>query len=222
MKTILLAVLGFALFGFLTAVWFPPPADGAEEGKSPAAASEPPAGEKPPAKAAAPTAAAAGKFTFVGAKKCATCHLAQNTGAQFKQWQSTAHAKAYTVLAGEEAKAIGVAKKLAKPPQESPECLKCHVTAFPVMADLAAAKITLEEGVSCESCHGAGSEYWKMATMKAISAGSQDAKAVGLVKPTAQVCQRCHNEESPTFKGFKFEEMVVKVSHPNPARAAKK
>ena len=60
-----------------------------------------------------------------------------------------------------------------------------------------------------------------MATMKAIAAGTQDRHAVGLVKPTAEVCQRCHNEESPTFKEFKFEEMVAKIAHPNPMRAAK-
>ena len=141
MKTLLLAILGFALFGYLTAVWFPPPATG---GDQPTETSQPAAGAKPAAKAAAPASTGAGKFTFTGAKKCATCHQAQNTGAQFKQWQGTAHAQAYAVLASEEAKAIGVAKKLAKPPQESPECLKCHVTAFSVMGDLANAKITLE------------------------------------------------------------------------------
>lgn len=211
MKTIVLAILGFALFGFLASSWFVPPTIGAEGGGTPAT---------PPA-AAKPAAAAPAKFDFVGAKKCATCHQAQNTGAQYKQWLGTAHAKAYATLAGDKAKAIAADKKLDKPPQQSPQCLKCHVTAFPVMDKLAPGKITLEEGVSCESCHGAGSEYWKMATMKAITAGTQDPKSVGLIKPTAEVCQKCHNEESPTFTGFKFTEMVAKVAHPNPAHAKK-
>jgi hypothetical protein len=217
-KTLILAIVGFALFGFLAAVWFPPPAVGAGDAPATAPAAEQATGQKAPAK---PATAAAGKFTFIGVKKCATCHQATNTGAQLKQWQGTAHAKAYATLASDKAKAIAAERKMAKPPQESPECLKCHVTAFPVMGDLANAKITLEESVSCESCHGPGSEYWKMATMKAIAAGTQDPHAVGLVKPTAEVCQRCHNEESPTFKGFKFEEMVAKIAHPNPMRAAK-
>ena len=211
MKTILLAILGIALFGLMASCWFVPPIAGAEGGGTPP--TPPPAG-----KAAATTTP---KFELIGVKKCAMCHQAANTGAQFKQWQTTAHSKAYATLAGDKAKAIAAEKKLDKPPQESPQCLKCHVTAFPVMDKLVAGKITLEEGVSCESCHGAGSEYSKMATMKAVTAGTQDAKAVGLVMPTAEVCQRCHNAESPTFKEFKFAEMAAKIAHPNPMHAKK-
>jgi uncharacterized membrane protein len=211
-KTILLAILGFALFGFLAAFWFATPTIGADGGAPPA--TPPPAG-----KAAAATTTS--KFELIGVKKCAMCHQAENTGAQFKQWQTTAHSKAYATLAGDKAKAIAAERKLDKPPQESPQCLKCHVTAFPVMDKLVAGKVTLEEGVSCESCHGPGSGYWKIATMKAITAGTQDPKAVGLVMPTAEVCQRCHNAESPTFKEFKFAEMAAKIAHPNPMHAKK-
>lgn len=211
MKTILLAILSFALFGFLASCWFVPPIARAEGGGTPATPS-------PAGKAAAATTP---KFDLIGAKKCAMCHQAANTGAQFKLWQASAHAKAYATLAGDKAKAIAAEKKLDKPPQASPQCLKCHVTAFPVMDKLVPGKITLEEGVSCESCHGAGSEYSKMATMKAVTAGTQDPKAVGLVMPTAEVCQRCHNAESPTFKEFKFAEMAAKIAHPNPMHAKK-
>ena len=211
MRALLLGVIGYALFGLLAAFWFIPPVLGGSDGApTPAPASGKPA------------AATATKFDYIGVKKCSMCHKAEAKGGQFQKWQASAHAKAFAVLAGEKAKAVAAARKLPKPPQESAECLKCHVTAFPVMANLASAKITLEEGVSCESCHGPGSEYSKMANMKAIAAGTQDPKALGLVMPTAAVCQKCHNEESPTFKGFKFEEMVGKITHPNPSRARKK
>ena len=43
--------------------------------------SRPPDRRLPPSR----PAAAAGKFTFIGVKKCATCHQATNTGAQLKQ-----------------------------------------------------------------------------------------------------------------------------------------
>lgn len=192
---------GLVLYVVLAAFWFTPAPLVADEGKAPAAAS-----------AAAPAAA---KFDFIGVKKCSMCHKTEAKGGQFLKWEASAHAKAYATLQGDKAKAIAAEKKLAKPAHESPECLKCHVTAFPVMASLATAKVTLEEGVSCESCHGPGSEYSKLATMKAITAGTQDLKAVGFAKPSATTCTRCHNSESPSFKGeFKFEEMAAKIAHP--------
>jgi hypothetical protein len=212
MRTLILGLIGYALFGLLTAFWFIPPVHGGSDGAPAKTASA--SGKPDPATAA--------KFDFIGLKKCVFCHRSEEKGAQMQQWQKTSHAKAYATLAGEKAKAIAAAKKLPKPPQESPECLKCHVTAFPVMANLATAKITLEEGVSCESCHGPGSEYSKMSNMKAIAAGTKDAKALGLIYPTAAVCQKCHNQESPTYKEFKFEEMVAKITHPDPTRVKKK
>lgn len=70
------------------------------------------------------------------------CHNKPTTGAQYKQWSTSKHANAYNVLSDAE-------KKDAK-------CLKCHTTS------------TLDptEGVSCESCHGAGSKYKSPAIMK--------------------------------------------------------
>jgi hypothetical protein len=216
MRLILTTVIELLLFGLLAVFWFAPPVlAGPDGGITPT-----PAGSGKPAAQTTKTSAA--KFDFIGVKKCSMCHRSEEKGAQLQQWKTTAHAKAFATLAGEKAKEIAAARKLPKPPQESAECLKCHVTAFPVMANVAAAKITLEEGVSCESCHGPGSEYQKLTTMRAISAGTQDGKAVGLIMPTAQVCQQCHNEESPTFKGFKFEEMAAKIAHPDPTRAKAK
>jgi hypothetical protein len=34
--------------------------------------------------------------------------------------------------------------------------------------------------------------------------------------PTAETCHGCHNEESPTFKDFNFEERVAQIAHPYP------
>ena len=122
---------------------------------------------------------------------------------------------AYETLASEEA--LAVAKELGiEDPQADPKCLKCHVTAFTVMADLENQKITMEEGVSCESCHGAGSGYYKKATMKGIAAGEIEAASVGLVMPDEAVCAGCHNDESPTFESFDFAKASVEIAHPIP------
>jgi len=50
-----------------------------------------------------------------------------------------------------------------------------------------------------------------------IYEGKLKAEEYGMIKPvTKEVCVSCHNEESPTFKGFDFEKMVAKIAHPVP------
>ena len=153
---------------------------------------------------------------FVGVKKCKMCHKKDATGNQFGIWEAGPHAKAYATLASEKALEAAKAKGIENP-QQAPECLKCHVTAFPVMGDLENQKITLEEGVSCESCHGEGGGYYKKKTMEAITAGEIEGASVGLVKPTAEVCTTCHTPEGNDFyKEFVFDEHVKKIAHPIP------
>ena len=77
------------------------------------------------------------------------------------------------------------------------------------------ATITVEEGVSCESCHGPGSAY-KTATnmVKAKAMG------LGMIEPKEAVCVKCHNKESPNFKGFNYKEYADKIAHPDPSKKA--
>lgn len=153
---------------------------------------------------------------FVGAGKCKTCHKSEKQGKQYPIWQESKHAKAYETLASDEAKAIAAEKGIDNP-QAAGECLKCHIDAYGVDASLLGKKYAKEEGVSCESCHGAGGDYWKKATMTAITAGELDGATVGLIKPTEKTCKKCHNEESPSYKPFNYEEMYAKIAHPVPA-----
>lgn len=156
------------------------------------------------------------KHQYIGSEKCKLCHKTEAQGQQYVLWSQSEHAKAYTMLAGEEAKAV--AKKLGiEDPQKSDKCLKCHVTAFGVAAELLGPKYTKEEGVGCEACHGAGGDYNKKATMEGITRGEIAAASVGLVIPSEKVCVGCHNQESPTFKAFKYDEMAKKIAHPLPA-----
>jgi hypothetical protein len=162
----------------------------------------------------AATADVVGKY--IGAAKCKMCHNKPADGAQYDQWMKTGHANAFKTLATEKAKA-DAAKQGIPDPQKAPKCLKCHATAAAVMGD-ATQKITVEEGVSCESCHGAGSGYYKKKTMEEITARTLDGKTVGLVKPTEAVCKECHKPEGNSFyKDFVFAERVKEIAHPKPA-----
>ena len=67
----------------------------------------------------------------------------------------------------------------------------------------------LDEGVSCEACHGAGGDYWKKNIME-----DRDASiANGMVADPGANCVSCHNEQSPTYKPFNFEEYWPKIQH---------
>jgi hypothetical protein len=153
---------------------------------------------------------------FVGSTKCATCHKTAAQGEQFPKWQASKHAKAYETLAGEKAKEIAKAKGIADP-QKAPECLKCHVTAHGVDAKLLGEKYAVTDGVGCESCHGAGADYIKKATMEGLMSGTIEAASVGLVKPDKASCEKCHNKESPTFAAFDYEKSLEKIKHAIPA-----
>ena len=151
-------------------------------------------------------------FSYVGVDKCKMCHKTKKSGNQYELWLNGPHAKAYEVLASEQA--MNIAKDLGiEDPQKSDQCLSCHVTAHAVDAKLKEETLTMEEGVSCEQCHGPGSAYKKMTLMK----DREKAIANGLIIPTEETCLQCHNENSPTYKPFKFEERVKLIAHPVPA-----
>jgi hypothetical protein len=166
---------------------------------------------------AIPAIAEAPAHAFIGAEKCKMCHNQAAKGAQFTQWSQSRHAKAFATLGSEEAKKIAAAKKIADP-QKAAECLKCHVTGHGAPAEKLIDKYKAEEGVSCESCHGPGGDYWKMDVMK----DQAKSVAAGMVVPNEKTCTGCHNAGSPNFKGFDYKAMLAKIAHPNPQKAAAK
>ncbi|UCG53783.1 MAG: cytochrome C554 [Candidatus Latescibacterota bacterium] len=153
--------------------------------------------------------------TYVGTAKCKTCHKTAAQGEQFTIWEKSKHAKAFEALAGEDAKKIAQERGI-EDPQTAAECLKCHVTAHGVDKKFLGEKFAATDGVGCESCHGAGGDFYKSKTMKAIASGEIEPASVGLVMPDKETCLGCHNEESPTFEGFEYEEMIAKIAHPIP------
>lgn len=172
---------------------------------------------------------------YIGTLKCRSCHKSTKSGGQYKIWAKGAHAGAFETLASDEAKAIAAEQGIADA-QTDPGCLSCHATGYghggyEVMpedfwtfdkedkeAKKAVKRMSGLQAVGCEACHGPGSDYKKKKTMKAITAGEMDGASVGLWEITEETCTACHNEKSPTFQGFDYEEKLKEVAHPIPPR----
>ena len=152
---------------------------------------------------------------YVGVKGCKTCHNNEKAGGQFKKWSESKHASAFATLATPKALEIAKEKGIADP-QKADECLSCHVTGHGKAADMFKPTYVAADGVGCESCHGPGSEYKSMKTMKGIHDKSLKAADFGLVHPSRETCKGCHNEKSPTYKPSKFEDDSTKIAHPIP------
>ena len=145
-----------------------------------------------PAVSAVKDTAKAG-HAYIGVAKCKICHMPY-----FKAWAETPHAKAFARL------------NVAKKEDKDPKCVKCHTTGCGT-GGYNPAKATPDfSGVQCEACHGPGADYMKMAVMK----DSAKAKAAGLIYPVSEsVCVKCHNKESPNFKGFDYAKYLAKGVH---------
>lgn len=147
--------------------------------------------------------AAEKQHTYVAADKCKICHKGEAKGNTWEIWEKSAHAKAYQAL---------VSKKDGS--EKNEKCIGCHVTGFSkpsgfALGDTTAKNLALAN-VGCEACHGPGSDFKAMNIMK------DKAKAIenGLILPGEKDCKGCHNEKSPTFKGFDFATSWKKIQHP--------
>ena len=154
--------------------------------------------------------------SYIGAKKCGMCHKTEKQGEQLKIWEGSKHSEAFKTLLSEKAVKIAKEKGVKGKASEAKECLKCHTTGAGADAKLFDKKFKIEDGVQCESCHGAGSDYKSMKVMKdrkqAVEAGLQ------VYEKTETLCVTCHSKESPTYKEFKFEEMWNKIKHSIPKK----
>jgi len=104
---------------------------------------------------------------FMGTGSCSSsnCHGSVNPikGSyvlqnEYYTWQKhDKHSKAYSDLNTPAARKMAKHLKLGDPTKE-PQCLACHTTYVPEQS-LRGERYNVEDGVSCESCHGA-SENW--------------------------------------------------------------
>ncbi len=140
------------------------------------------------------------KPTYVGMKKCVTCHksdkICKVTGDVVTSYNATKHAKAMSSLKDEEKK--------------KEECVKCHTTGYGKGGyKIGAENASSFENVQCEACHGPGSLYSKADIMKDRKKSIEN----GLIIPDEKTCTQCHNKNSPTFKEFNYEKALKTGVH---------
>ncbi len=152
--------------------------------------------------------------TYVGVETCAMCHKTEKQGNQFSIWQNSAHSKAFETLKTDTANRIAKEKGFSKPASETWECLKCHVTGYNLDATMLGRKFKIEDGVQCETCHGASSAYKDMKVMKDRNLAIE--KGLIVHEKLEEFCVSCHNSESPTFVEMDINKAWVKIKHDIP------
>lgn len=149
------------------------------------------------------------EMKVMGAKKCKICHSTdKKAGTHFKMWEEELHSKAFEALLSDKAKEA--AKKHGiEDPSKDERCLACHTTK---------GSPALEEGVSCEACHGPAEKYLKPHEKEGYDA----AVALGMTpfktmekEEIAKTCAQCHREDplNDFHKEFNFDEFWAKIDH---------
>lgn len=116
--------------------------------------------------------------TYIGDKKCASCHFQQ-----FMTWKKTEHSKAFESLTAKY--------------QTDPTCLKCHTTGYGQPTGFKDMATTPNlAGNTCENCHGPGSKHAEVCEGYANKTLSPDEEKIAkdsiwLVLPK-NVCIECH------------------------------
>lgn len=152
--------------------------------------------------------------SFIGVDACGICHKTDKQGKQLDIWKNSKHAQAFKTLQTGKADTIAASLGHKTPAAKTEACLKCHASGYNVDKALLGAKFKIEDGIQCETCHGAGSNYKTITIMK----NKKDAIANGLVVPekVEDFCLSCHNAESPTYVEFNYAERWEKIKHPTP------
>jgi hypothetical protein len=108
--------------------------------------------------------------------------------------------RAYAVLLTERSKRIAANLGMKEPPERAKLCLDCH--AFDPPPKLRGERFKVEDGVSCEACHGPAEDWIE----RHVQAGATHADNVAhglypLEKPVAQarLCLSCHFGNADKF-----------------------
>jgi nitrate reductase cytochrome c-type subunit len=157
---------------------------------------------------------------YMGAGTCASsnCHgspvprnatnVLQN---EYTTWsKKDAHSKAWRVLTSEDSKKIGYNLGISDPSKEK-LCLNCHAPIVP--ENLKGPKYAVEDGVSCESCHGASEGWLKSHTTK--SATHEENLTKGLhdfssLEDRAKFCLDCHQGNDSQY----VDHRMIGAGHP--------
>jgi len=156
--------------------------------------------------------------TNQGPKVCSECHRAEH-----EIWSETAHAKSYKTVHKSD-KAKGILKALGeKSMKRSEVCTICHYT---MVSKKPGAAGKPKAGPSCESCHGASSDWFAIHNEyggKGVKREDEDAghkseriasaAAAGMRWPSdkygvAENCMACHGLANPAVPGEALATML--------------
>jgi mono/diheme cytochrome c family protein len=160
----------------------------------------------------AATAPAVAHGTVIGNQECVNCHAAEKD-----VWEATKHKASWDLrrLAGKPpvSDMLAAIGSTQRRPTDEPVCMNCHFTVVDSKATL---------GVSCESCHGAASD-WKDVhnnkdAMPDKAARMEASRQKGMIHPAMkqalmQNCFGCHNYDSGNVPGDTIAKMLG-AGHP--------
>jgi hypothetical protein len=141
---------------------------------------------------------------FVGSAGCksSSCHGgAGPKRSQYITWsQKDFHTKAFTILLDARSTRIAQTLQIAEPPTNAPACTVCHSPFQAVAPDRMTHVQHADEGVSCETCHGAAGGWlrghtrpdWTYNTR--VAAGMRDLRNIYV---RANACVACHQYLEP-------------------------
>lgn len=199
------------------------------ENKPPASmAAESKRSQPPMSSAAAPSSAeiayfqktaVAGKYNGPGGCAASSCHGSVQPKTTTRIYQNEysiwigqdKHARAFGVLRNPTSVRIGKILNIG-PPDQAPKCLVCHALYVP--ADQRAQTFELDDGVSCENCHGPASGWLGPHTTKdwphekSVELGMYDTRNL---EKRAGKCLTCH---LGTPEKFVDHEMIA-AGHPD-------
>jgi Cytochrome c554 and c-prime len=164
-------------------------------------------------------AAAVGKFNGAGSCAASSCHgsIQPKTITRIFQNEYTIwagqdkHANAYAVLSNPVSIRIGKILKIGRPDQAQ-KCLVCHSLDVPL--EKRARTFGMEDGVSCENCHGPASGWLGPHTtanwphLRSVELGMYDTR--DLVQRSAK-CASCHVGSPQQF----VDHDMIAAGHPD-------
>ncbi|MDA0282526.1 MAG: multiheme c-type cytochrome [Planctomycetota bacterium] len=149
-------------------------------------------------------------FLGVGSCSASNCHGGDGTrgavGSEYSIWiQADKHAEAFSVLYNETSQRMARLLKLDKPAHQAVLCLNCHAPQNDPPFARASSHESLSallDGVSCEACHGAASDWLGPHVRRDWSKKSSAAKAALGFRDTrdlwtrGKACADCHVGEA--------------------------
>jgi len=173
---------------------------------------------------AAWVAPAAAEPFMQGPKKCQECHESE-----VKVWEGTKHFASFREIhKSDKAKAITAAIGGEKNMKKNEVCVQCH---YSLVKKDAADEAKAEAGPSCESCHGASSDWFAIhndyggkdvkrenESPEHMAQRTADAVAAGMIWPhmrydIALNCMGCHGLDRPNVDGATLAKMLA-AGHP--------